>query len=480
VRGQANHGPGVLRAAAVAAFALLALSVGLSLSYWPGVMTWDSIRQYGQALSGRFDDWHPPLMNWVWRLLLPFAHGPAPMLLLQLAIYGSGYALLVGWALKARRPRLAVALAAAALLPVAVPLMATIVKDSLMAALLLAAVGLLAFSRQGRDWPLRLLAALLVVLACALRFNAFPAGAPILVALLPGRLRDTPLKMAGAGLAAMALLLLPLPIANHALKAEKSGIGVALVIYDLGGITEHTRQDAFPPLPVRDPVAVNDICYTTVRWDPYADWGDPDCKVGWTALKPAFQKQHINPYLWWAKAVLAHPLAYAEHRLQHFNLNTRFLVKDDPAANASGPDEDDRPVRDRSVDNDWSIQVTPNPVLKAVDALAIFAASTPLGWPSFWMALALGLAILAPRLPTGRLVLPLALSSLLYGLGYAVVSVASELRYHLWTILAALLAALIAGADLPEAKLGRGRLLIAAAPAAVVVILGVLWRLGPG
>jgi hypothetical protein len=452
------------------AVALLALSVGLSLSYWPGVMTWDSIRQYDQALSGRFDDWHPPLMNWIWRQFLPLAHGPGPMLVLQLGVYATGYGLLIGWALKRRRPVLAVALAAASLTPVAVALMATIVKDSLMAALLLAAAGLLAWRRPGRDWPLALHAAALLALACALRFNGFLAGAPLLVALLPERLRGTPLTTAATGLVAMALLLLPMPLANHLLKAERSGVELSLVIYDLGGITAHTGQDAFPPLPVKDPVAVNRVCYTPVRWDPYADWGDDACTIGFDALQPVFQARRIRPTLLWARTILAHPLAYAEHRLQHFNLNTRFLVRG----------EVDRPVHDRSEDNPWSSQVTPNPLLHAVDALAVAGEATPLNWPMFWIALALGVAILAPRLPSRGLVLPLALSALLYGLGYAAVSVASELRYHLWTMIAALLAACVAVADLPKADLKRGDLVIAALPAALVAILGAVWRLWPG
>jgi hypothetical protein len=409
-------------------------------------------------------------MNWIWRQFLPLAHGPAPMLLLQLAIYASGYGLLLGWALRRRRPVLAVVLAGASLTPVAVALMATIVKDSLMSALLLAAAGLLAWKREGRGWPLRLLAIALIAVACALRFNAFPAGAPLLVALLPERLRATPLRMAASGLAAMALLVLPMPIANHLLKAEHSGIELALVIYDLGGVTEHTGHDAFPPLPVKDPVAVNRICYTPVRWDPYADWGDDACTVGFDQLQPVFQARRINPILLWARTILAHPLAYAEHRAQHFNMNTRFLVRG----------EIDRPVHDRSEDNPWSYQVTPNPALKAVDALALASEATPLNWPMFWIAVALGLAILAPRLPSRGIVLPLALSALLYGLGYAVVSVSSELRYHLWTILAALLAACVAASDLPQANLRRRDLAIAALPPAVVLVLSAAWRLWPG
>ena len=94
------------------------------------------------------------------------------------------------------------------------------------------------------------------------------------------------------------------------------------------------------------------------------------------------------------------------------------------------------------------------------------------------MALALGLLMVAPGLPSRRLVIPLALSGLLYALGYFPASVACELRYHLWTMLAILLAALIAGADMAGGAMpGRRRLLVAAAPVLLVTILCVAWRL---
>lgn len=464
------------RAAALAAGALIAFSVALSLSYWPGLMIWDSIRQYDQALSGRFDDWHPPLMEWVWRLLTHLAPGPAPMLLLQLAIYAAGFGLLATWALKQRRPGLGVALAASSLTPIAVALMGAIIKDSLMAALLLAAAGLLAWRRDDeRDLPLSLIGIVLVVLACALRFNAFVAGGPLVAALLPERLRRTPLRLVLTTAVTTVALLLPMPIANHLLGAERSDVGLSLVIFDLGGITERAGKSVFPPLPVKDPVAANDDCYSPVRWDLYADWAEDPCPVGFEPVRKAFRERGIRPTLFWAEAILSHPIAYAEHRLRHFNVNTRFLVGDPIEVNGDVV----RPVYDRSNPNRWSYQVTPNPLHDVVDATAMACARTPLGWPIFWMALAAGLLTLAHRLPSRRLIWPLALSSLLYGLGYGVVSVSSEIRYHLWTMLAALLAACVAFADFAAAgaSLKRRDLLIAATPAALVALLGVAWRL---
>ena len=87
------------------AFVPLVVACAGSLAYWPGLVTWDSIRQYDQALSGDFDDWHPPVMEWIWRQFLPLAHSPAPMLILQLLLYATGFKLLILTALRAQRSR---------------------------------------------------------------------------------------------------------------------------------------------------------------------------------------------------------------------------------------------------------------------------------------------------------------------------------------------------------------------------------------
>jgi hypothetical protein len=184
---------------AVAALLALLIAVAASIqarAYWPGLITWDSARQYGQAIDGDFDDWHPPVMEWIWQKLLPIHNGPAPMLLLQLALYWGAFALLAGWALKAGRRGLAVALIACALLPIPFALLGEVLKDCLMAGALLTAAGLLAWSREERSWALRLPAIVLLLFSATLRFNALLAGLPLFIALLPQKLWRTPLRFA--------------------------------------------------------------------------------------------------------------------------------------------------------------------------------------------------------------------------------------------------------------------------------------------
>ena len=89
-------------------FAILIIALlGAALicsAYWPGVMIDDARWQYQQALDNAYENWHPPLMAWVWHQLTFLASGPGPMLLLQLFLYWVGFAL-IGWAAWARGVR---------------------------------------------------------------------------------------------------------------------------------------------------------------------------------------------------------------------------------------------------------------------------------------------------------------------------------------------------------------------------------------
>ena len=458
------------KSAAAGAGGMLVLALAGSLAYWPGLMTWDSARQYDQAVSGAFDDWHPPAMEWIWRLLLPIADGPSLMLILQLALYFAGFGLVIEWALRGRRNVRALALAACALLPLSVALMGEVIKDSLMAAALMLAVGLWAGAseaagRRGR-WR-RLTAAALILAAASLRFNAFLAGFPLLVAMASLYWRGGPVRWTLASLAAIALLLAVMPLANAALHARRSGVEYSLTIFDLAGIGVHSGKDVFPPLGIADPVAVNRQCYTPKRWDSYAEWSSEPCAIHFDLVRPAFERRGLSHRQWWLRAILAHPLAYAEHRLAHWNINATFLLHEEPG----------RAVPIHSEPDPGAFPVPHTAAVTWVDRLARHSAATPLGWPACWMALALGLVLASPALPSRRLILPLALSGLLYGLGYAVFSVASDERYYLWTMIATALAAALATTDgVIWRQVGRRRLIACFTPLVIVVGLSVLWR----
>lgn len=69
------------------ALLVVALFAVNALMHYPGTMNNDSITQYSQAIRGRYSDWHPPIMAWLWSWLRLANNGPGPLLLLHLALY---------------------------------------------------------------------------------------------------------------------------------------------------------------------------------------------------------------------------------------------------------------------------------------------------------------------------------------------------------------------------------------------------------
>src|SRR5215471_15427009 len=71
------------------------LGIALTVAcFYPGYMSSDSVDQLGQARSGVFNDWHPPLMSFVWRFTDQIIPGPLGMLILNNVLFWSGIALI--------------------------------------------------------------------------------------------------------------------------------------------------------------------------------------------------------------------------------------------------------------------------------------------------------------------------------------------------------------------------------------------------
>ena len=406
--------------------------------YWPGYMIADSIDQMMQAKTGHYSDWHPPLYAWIWRQLMWIDRGPAIVLVLQLTLYWGAFALLAAAAARRGRQMLGVALVACALEPVVVTIMGWVVKDALMTALLALSVALYAWVLAGGSRRLLWLAAGCLFIAAGLRFNAFIAAVPLGLAFLPEPWRRSLPRLALTTLIATAAFAAVGPVVTAALQPRETGVERSLILFDLGGITEYSDVDVLPPIPgLPDVRAENHRCYTPIEWDNYA-WGfDPPCKISPASFKAGLDTSGQSAYRIWLNAVLAHPLAYAEHRLGYYNRNLRWFV------------------------------------LRGVNKRAY----TPFGWPILFVAIGLGSLILSWRRPSQAFVYPVALSGLAYSLGYLAVGVASDLRYNLWTILSALTAATVSLDDFIHRRGDGLRLLRAVLPAVFVLSTATLWRL---
>ncbi|MEA2998228.1 MAG: hypothetical protein QOK17_61 [Sphingomonadales bacterium] len=450
--------PGLSHAAAAALLFAATLIV-----FWPGIALYDSVEQYRQAISGAYDDWHPPVMARLWSLLLGAWPGTAPMFLLQTALYWLGLGLFAVALARRGRNRaawLALAAGAAAVLPC---WMAAVLKDGQMVGALTAAVGLIAWfalAERPRPFWARVATVLLLLYALLLRANAAFAVVPLAFALfgwwgLKSRSRRTVAVLVAT---AAAILLTP-DVNRNLLGAERSGVENSLLAYDIAGaaVRDHARDVAGVPAPRWAALRARG-CYNVTAWDRL---GQPDCLAA-----PGLAANPEVPPLYglWLKTVAHHPLAYLRHRLAHFDSTLRLFVP-------RGLPEAVSPVDPEP--NRLGLGAEPGPAARAVLALGNLWTALPLAWPAFWLALApvgLWAAAEAEPGPERDIAFALLLSACCGGASFLLVSVASDLRYHLWTMLAAMLGLLLA-------PLKPHHLRAMAGIGAAVVLLGTAGRL---
>jgi hypothetical protein len=210
------------------------------------------------------------------------------------------------------------------------------------------------------------------------------------------------------------------------------------------------------------------LCYSATWWDTYL-WGE--CSFVFERFRESVRDGQARPLRLWVRAVAAEPLAYLRHRISHANVNMRFLL---PCATADVTFTESSPNR-------HGFEFHPNALTLAIRNAGLLQASTPAGWPITWLAVALGWLILAPVLQPGpprRLLVVLVLTALTYGASYLVFSVASDLRYHLWTMMGAAMATAVGAAEVmaQARRLPHARIAIAAVPVVAVVVAGLIWR----
>lgn len=436
------------------------------LFFWPGVAHYDTIAQYQQVVSGAYYDWHPPIMARLWSLFhaLGWA-GQGPMFLLQTLLYWTGLGLIAAALARGGARIAAVAVLALGLWPPVLGWQAVVVKDGQMTAALLAATGLVAWQRlQAKRLGATGTAAVVALLlyAVLVRSNAIFAAAPLAVGLFaPWRWRDWRSRVLLIGAATLATLALS-PIINHGvLDAEASGVEATQPIFDMAGIAHREGPDAVPLLP---PTTWRKLeaqrCFSSILWDIFSIGKRCDFIQDGLTGRP---RQEI--FSAWTRAIRQHPGAYLSHRLAHWNATMRWFVPwHFPQAVPQA----------QSLPNKFGLG-SPEHQVAGYDRFAGWLANSPLGAPI--LALAVALAVLALARPTQSaahgIAVPLALSATAMELSFLVVSIASDWRYHLWSMLAAWLSAIL----LVTEPLPRRRVRIALAGLALIAFTALAARM---
>ena len=435
---------------------------------WPGVAMYDSVSQYEQALSGDYADWHPPILARLWGLTLRLWPGTAPMLLLQMLAWWGGLGLLAGALARNGRGRAAAAILAVGAVPLFLGWATVVLKDAQMAACLVAATGLVAQWRlDGRRLPAGAIAGVIVLLAYTtlVRGNALFASVPMAFALAGWCGVRRPISRAALLVVTLGAVIAATPFVNHRLLgAEPSQVERSPPLYDLAGIAHFAPLPTIPGLaPGQWREAERRGCYTPYFWNPYGEPAQCDFVGEALAFGPRAGR---GPMRTWLTLIVAHPLAYAEHRLGHLNANLRFLV---------GAGEPDAIPPVGSEPNIVGLGAPPTRMGGWLIVAAGWLVATPLGWPIVWLTLAGMLLWASPRAATAQVALGrmLAFSAAIMSASFAVVSLASDLRYHLWSMVATALAAIL----LVDARaLAPRRWRIGLGAVALVIVGGIVAR----
>jgi hypothetical protein len=405
------------------------------IAFYPGILHFDAWAYFWQARDHKLNNWQPPLLGYLWMPLQKIHDGPQPMLALFVACYWSGFWLLArGYARESRSIGLWVF--AAGFFPMTLNFTGMLVKDLAMSNCFLVAAGIAAAIRMGalRRTPIALAVGWLFLIAGGfMRANAL-FGIPPLFDLLLGasskRWQAIGWKKRAAASLFLSLLFIPghLVADRYIFTVENVKPISPLQVFDLGGITYFSDRDAFEGFFGPAFVERNRYCYSPRHWDVY---GWLRCPEVYENLKPEFGAQLTRR---WAEQIAAHPLAYAEHRLAHFNRFLQFLCTDCKESVESGV----------QATNQNEFHFDRGPLYLALDWLTEAINDTPFGPPYVWLLLALAGSIMALSIPdaiTRHVTLALTLSGAMYVSAFIVVGIASDYRYIHWTMLCVLIAA---------------------------------------
>ena len=439
------------RSIGITAAALCLASLAL---FWPGIAMYDTVAQYTQVLSHVYDDWHPPAMVRLWVLLTPLGAGAKPMIVLQLGTYWLGLGLIAGALARLGRSRSALAILVIGLLPPFLGWQGVVLKDAQLAGALLAAAGIVGWWRlagrpvSGAMWiPVTLLLAYAVLV----RANAMFIVVPLVVTLAPRPAH--PVAKLAAGLIAIVAVLGVAPIVNHQLlKAQRSGVEATQALYDLAGIAARVPDSTTTGLTKAEAATViARHCAKPFFWDPLGD--DTHCGTTMARLRAL---PTATLYVTLASAALHHPIAYATHRFAHLNSTDRWLVpfRWPSAAPPTASEPNTLGLAD------------PNAAARTWEGMTAGLVETPLGWPIAWIVVAitaLATCLSRRRDATRDFATALLVSALALEASFAVLSIASDLRYHLWPMIATAMAVVLLADRTPPLRtltIGGGALIL--------------------
>ena len=447
------------------------------LGRFPGEPNSDSIDQYRQAVTNQFDDFHPPIMAWVWSYLRLLGDGFGPMYTFHIVLYWIGFGIIALALMRSGRILTAYGILCVSVFPLFLMQNINVHKDVGLAVAFLTGFAIIFWFRS-KDERIPFLAGVVVIglffYGTLVRTNAVFAIIPLLAYFLYPRAFATPARLLIISVP-IALLLVPACTAfnRSVLRAKATDQISQLQVYDLAGIAYYSHDlSIFGPDNFFTDAEMQ-WCYSPVISDVLLSaWRDSKCRFFGNRLVTPYRLKGHNEFepdqayktpiddrvlaTLWLTAIVKHPIAYLQHRLAHFNSELFFWV---PAHHA------DPPVIAAQVRGGELHSNGQTPVKRMMDILRnnVFTA------PAFWLVVDIWLVIIWSNIKSHRVswqrqaALALACSALLYTGAYFIIGIATDPRYTFWSLIATFVAAVISLAVLIPRFKSPGRLELACA-----------------
>lgn len=411
----------------------------VTVSFYPGYLSFDSLEQLKQARSGMFTDWHPPLMSFIWYLFDRIMPGPVGMLLFHNLMFWSGLALFISQFIN-HKLLATIIIFSIGFSPPVIALLGTIWKDVGLASALLLAVALLCCAQQTGRKSYWLAALLPLFYGLSVRHNGVFAVFPLAIwtgFLACNQLRgqflwatQKPAVLAIVlGLLILMLLVVSSQIINRGLiQGRKTYVIQTLLLHDLAAISI-AQDQLYIPTYASKGVNLEELrtIYTPREVVPlFCCNSAPHHLIMTNNEVNVLQLEKA-----WLNAIASHPKSYLTHRIAVFK-----------ALLGIGQNTVCLPFQSGIDPNSLGLIVRPSRLNRALawrlerlhDSL-LFR-----GW--LYLTLLIGLLLVAalPGLRQNKaIVISLGSSGMLYALTYFFIAPTCDFRMYWWTVVVTLI-----------------------------------------
>lgn len=307
----------------------------LIYSFYPGVYTNDSADQLAQAIANSYNDWHPPLMSYLWSILIDITGTDfsiyiailvmmsVSMLIFSLLFNNAGY------------PIVSLLLPLTFLTPFIVNFIGVVWKDVLFASLILLSLSIIFAMEFSKNkfltFFLAILAIILATISFGIRTNGIFVLAFTLLIIVSSCYKNifSPFKIVSCSIIIFFISIFVNSQLKTIINSTSSFPIQYLQLFDLTGISVKSESELFPSYIKEKPkYAFKEISKTYL--ESFTTTGN--------ANKLIFKENGSSAFLAltnnnseiselqnaWLKAIINHPFEYFQHRLSVFSF---FIFK---------------------------------------------------------------------------------------------------------------------------------------------------------